>query len=156
MPFLQVQEMLVTPPTQPVMMPKGASPVSSSKQKPSGATPLDEPSQGSLLTPAAVLSTLQQLQLTERTRESSLLCQELLADSSSGQAGSSCQALLTFADACWLLMWVLAGRHLSKASSVQATGEVSIQCRDPADTRRHYRRRGLLCGAASASRHPGQ
>lgn len=57
-------------------------------QQLSGATPQDAPCEDAPSTPAAAISSLQQLQLAESAPETLLLCQELLAEGSSGQAHS--------------------------------------------------------------------
>ena len=89
-PFLQVQNEPATPPTQQVPMQEAIPQVSSDDQL-NSAPQQDEASEGVPLTPASVISSMQQLQLAESTPESLLLCQESLADSSSGQGKLLCQ-----------------------------------------------------------------
>ncbi|CAL5229737.1 g13117 [Coccomyxa viridis] len=81
-PFAQVNP--VTPPTQPGTALKKAMSPSSGDQQLSIVTPQDMLSKDAPSTPTPVISSMQQLQLAESTPESLLLCQELLADSSSG------------------------------------------------------------------------
>ena len=98
-PFLQVQQQPVTPPTQPAALSEETPPAPSHNQKLSGATPEAGLSQGAPSTPSALISSLQQLQLAGSTPESLLLCQELLADGSSGQA-SMLKVLTLFPHVC--------------------------------------------------------
>ena len=90
-----------------------------------GITPEDVLSKDAPSTPMAVISSMQQLQLAESTSGSLLLCQELLADSSSGQALAPCQGLLTALASAG--MW-----HASKLLGVALNG-----C-TPRDPLSHY------------------
>ena len=82
----QAQREPATPPTQPMPMQGRTPPASSDDQQLSIATPEGDASEDAPLTPATVISSMQQLQLAESMPESLLLCQESLAESSSGQA----------------------------------------------------------------------
>ena len=83
------------PPTEPRTAPDTAPSPSSGNQPPSSATPQDMCCKRAISKRTAVISSMQQLQLAGGTPEGLLLCQEVLAYSSSGQGMFSWQDLLT-------------------------------------------------------------